>query len=256
MSAYSMQLKSIIDMYSTPGLPIKDKIEEARGRLFDFEYPIFDEEYKKVLETHFIRKFYMAEIGHETEGTFKFYLENYMTIHMPYWNRLFESELIEFNPMVNTDYTVETSRDSNTAQNDNRDTTQNTSTDSTRDTAGESSDEGFTRNINSDNPDGRLALTTQEGKGVIEYANGISEDYQKNSNSASSNESVNAKGNSTQNDVLSSKKDELENYFERKVGNIGVQTSAYMLNEFRTTFIRIENDMFKEMRKDLFMLVY
>lgn len=258
MSTYSMQLRTIIEHYSqyTPEIPLKDKIEIGRVKLFDFDYPIFDEKYKKILETHFIRKFYMAEIGHETEGLFKFYLENYLTIHMPYWNKLFESELIEFNPMINTDYTVETSRDSNTAQNDNRDTTQNTSADSSRDSSGNSSDEGFTRNINSDNPDGRLALTTQEGKGVIEYANGINEDYQKNSNNAASSESVNAKGNSTQNDVLSSKKDELENYFERKVGNIGVQTSAYMLNEFRTTFIRIENDMFKEMRKDLFMLVY
>lgn len=245
-------------MYSqdAPYTSVREKIEHARPYIFDFEYPIFDPDYKKTLETHFLRKFYMAEIGHETEGLFKFYLENYMIIHMPYWNELFESELIEFNPMVNTDYTVETSRDSNTAQNDNRDVIQNTNTDSTRDSSGNSSDEGFTRNINSDNPDGRLALTTQEGKGVIEYANGINEDYQKNNNNAESSESVNAKGNSTQNDVLSSKKDELENYFERKVGNIGVQTSAYMLNEFRTTFIRIENDMFKEMRKDLFMLVY
>lgn len=253
-----MQLRSIIEHYSQyePSLTLKEKIEKGRVKLFDFDYPIFDEDYRKTLETHFIRKFYMAEIGHETEGLFKFYLENYMLIHMPYWNQMFKSELIEFNPMINTDYTVETSRDSNTAQNDNRDTIQNTSTDSTRDSSGNSADDNFSRNVNSDNPDGRLALTTQEGKGVIEYANGINEDYQKNSNTASSNESVNASGNSTQNDVLSSKKDELENYFERKVGNIGVQTSAYMLNEFRTTFLRIENEMFKEMQKELFMLVY
>lgn len=251
-----MQLKSIVDLYSTPYKSVKDKIEEARGKIFDFDYPIFDEDYRKTLETHFIRKFYMAEIGHETEGLFKFYLENYMTIHMPYWNQMFKSELIEFNPMINTDYTIETKRDVDRSQNDSRDTTQSTSTDSQRNSSGKSDDDNFSRNINSDNPDGRLALSTQDGKGVIEYANGINEDYQKNKNTASSNENVNASGESEQKDNLTSKTDELETYFEHKLGNIGVQTSAYMLNEFRTTFLRIENDMFKEMRKELFMLVY
>lgn len=253
-----MQLRTIIEHYSqdAPAISIGDKIEKGRVKLFDFEYPIFDEEYKKTLETNFIRKFYMAEIGHETEGLFKFYLESYMNIHMPYWNRLYSSELLSFDPLVNTDYTVETTRDTDRAQNDNRDTTQTTNTDSTRDSSGQSTDDNFERNINSDNPDGRLALTTEDGKGVIEYANGISEDYQKNSNTASSNESVNASGTSDQKDSLVSKTDELETYYERKLGNIGVQSSSHLLNEFRSTFIRIEKDMFKEMRKELFMLVY
>ena len=102
MSSYTMQLKTYIEQASqTSTLSTRDKIEQGRTKLFDFEYPIFDETYKKVFETNFIRRFYMTEIGFETEGLFKFHLETWLLINMPYWNKMFESELLQFDPLTN-----------------------------------------------------------------------------------------------------------------------------------------------------------
>src|SRR5690606_30755344 len=54
----------------------------------------------------FIRHFYMREIGFETEGLFKFYLETWLLVHMPYYNQLFKSELIEYDPLSNSQVIV------------------------------------------------------------------------------------------------------------------------------------------------------
>ena len=41
-------------------LTTAQKIEKGRTKLFDFNYPIFDENYRSVFETHFIRNFYIC----------------------------------------------------------------------------------------------------------------------------------------------------------------------------------------------------
>nr|prf protein p11,lower collar [Bacillus phage phi29] len=89
MSSYTMQLRTYIEMWSQgeTGLSTAEKIEKGRPKLFDFNYPIFDESYRTIFETHFIRNFYMREIGFETEGLFKFHLETWLMINMPYFNK-------------------------------------------------------------------------------------------------------------------------------------------------------------------------
>ena len=76
-----------------------DIIEAARPQIFDFEYPIFDEAYKPVLEHKILDHYYTREIGLETYGLWKQKLRAKMREIMPYYNKLYESELIEFNPL-------------------------------------------------------------------------------------------------------------------------------------------------------------
>lgn len=85
---------------------IKDDIDKARKKLFDFEYPIFDQNYKKTLETKILQTYYMDEIGFETYGLFKHYLDMEMNNIMPYFNQLYKSELIKFDPLINKNYTT------------------------------------------------------------------------------------------------------------------------------------------------------
>ena len=85
---------------------INEIIEAARPKIFDFDYPIFDEEYRPVLETKILRHYYMREICSETVASWKFYLENMMNEIMPYYNQLYKSELIKFDPMHDHDYTT------------------------------------------------------------------------------------------------------------------------------------------------------
>ena len=122
MGAYSMTLRECLEYWTANDvISTKDLIEKGRQRLFDFDYEIFDESYRKVFETHFIRKFFMSEIGFETEALFKFQLETWLMIHMPYYNRLFESELLEFDPFSNTKVDVSHNKKNDRKQNDEKD---------------------------------------------------------------------------------------------------------------------------------------
>lgn len=317
MSSYTMQLREYIEQATQydDTLNTREKIEVGRKKLFDFDYDIFDESYRKIFETHFIRHFYMREIGFETEGLFKFNLETWLMIHMPYFNKLFESELIKYNPLHNTevdnthtkknDLTRDDVRDivsdmiANEKQNQNVDQISNTTgtsntesdqqshvdEDFSEDSTGNKKDDNFRRKIEADTPDTRLALTTNDGEGVLEYASQIDEESVNNDSdttghkdgtkssdataSSSSDSSMESDSTANQksdaekdntenrksNDKLNSEINEIEDYVAYRVGKIGVQSYSKMVIEFRQTFIRIEKDIFNEMNQ-LFMLVY
>lgn len=120
MATYTTRIMTLVDGYAqtNPGLSIAQKINVARPKLFDFDYPFFDEGLRSEFEEHFIRNFYTREIGFETEGLFKFKLENWLTIHMPYFNRLFESETIRFNPLENVNVGINSNLKNQKDQND------------------------------------------------------------------------------------------------------------------------------------------
>lgn len=62
------------------------------------DYPIFDETYREELNNKIIRHYYMREIGAETFALFKLYLRRTMIEIMPYYNKLYESELLTIDP--------------------------------------------------------------------------------------------------------------------------------------------------------------
>lgn len=253
MSRYTTQLRTIIEspsQYQT-GLSTRDKIEIGRKTLFDFEYPIFDETYRKVFETHFIRNFYMREIGTETEGLFKFNLETWLLINMPYFNKLFESELLDYDPLTNSKMETTHTKTTDKDRADTRNTTGNTTNDGTRNDSATA--ESFNRELESDTPDNRLAITTAEGEGVIEYASKIEED--KANSTSTGNSTTSETQNSTIDDTVNSEINETEDFIMNRLGKIGVQTYAKMLQEHRSAFLRIEKQIFDEMQ-ELFMMVY
>lgn len=109
MSKYTTEIRFICETFS--GLSesegydkIGDIIENSRDKIFDFDYPIFDEEYRPVLEHKILRHFYTREIGQETVGLFKLKLDTMMNDIMPYYNQLYESTLLEFNPLTDIAY--------------------------------------------------------------------------------------------------------------------------------------------------------
>jgi len=123
VSSYTMELREYVEMWTQEEnlLSHRERIEKGRKHLFDFPYPMFNENYRNVFETNFIRNFYMREIGFETEELFKFRLETWLIINMPYFNKLFESELLKYNPLTNTDLKINHNKSNDKTQNDNRD---------------------------------------------------------------------------------------------------------------------------------------
>jgi len=289
MATYTMQLKEYIEMFSQydKGLNTREKIEKGRPYLFDFPYPIFDYDFKKIFETNVIRNFYIREIGFETEGLFKLQLETWLNINMPYYNAMFESEKLKYDPLTNSqmltahekmnDKDQEDMRNINQASNTDGNSTSNTDGNNTsignQDSTsnGEVTEDDFARKVGSDNPDSRLQLQTQEGAGVIEYASTIDENKENNkSNSqgeahsdsnSEENSSTNSEGattvnsNADQTDNLNSAINETEHYLQRTFGKVGAQSYPKLIQEYRQSLIRVEVQIHKEMQK-LFMMVY
>lgn len=115
MAKYTTEVRSICE--SLAGLKesvgyshVDETIEASRSKIFDFDFPIYDEDYRSVLETKILRHYYTREIGLETVGLWKHFLERRLNEIMPYYNKLYESEMIEFNPLFDTNLTTDRSK--------------------------------------------------------------------------------------------------------------------------------------------------
>jgi hypothetical protein len=81
------------------------EIIENNIDIFDFDYPIFREEYRKTFEQHFIDFFLFDEIGFETVARFKHRLKIKLNLIMPYWNKIFLADELEQRILDNYDVT-------------------------------------------------------------------------------------------------------------------------------------------------------
>src|SRR5699024_6969455 len=194
MAMYTMQLRSYIEKFSQfdENLTLDERIEIGREKMFDFDYPFFDENYRAQFERNFINEFYMREIGFETEELFKMRLRNWLRKNMGYYNKLFESELLEYDPLTNSRVDVTHTKENDKGQTDLRNVNQTSNTHGTGRTDSEQignvdskktkkgstsqdtdrntdrTDKQFNRKLEGDTPQNRLQLTTGvDGTGVL-----------------------------------------------------------------------------------------
>lgn len=127
LAKYTTQVRSICEHYAEfedkTGLSsVNEIIQKALPNIFDFDFPLYDESYRTILETKIIRHYYMREIGLETIGLWKFHLENRLNEIMPFYNQLYNSTLLDFNPLYNVDMKTTGNRtdDSNFQTTDDR----------------------------------------------------------------------------------------------------------------------------------------
>lgn len=76
------------------------------------KYPIFDENYRSPLNHKIVAHYALREIGMETPEQFVFILRRTMNEIMPYYNKLYESDRIKFDPMSTMNIQSLTSNDS------------------------------------------------------------------------------------------------------------------------------------------------
>jgi hypothetical protein len=131
---YTTELRYICESYA--GLTesagynnIENVIKKALPKIFDFDFPIFDEDYRAVIETKIIKHYYTREISEETVGLWKLRLNTKMNEIMPYYNQLYKAWSVDFNPLYDTDITTE-----HTLDNESTQTTTGKSTDRFSDT--------------------------------------------------------------------------------------------------------------------------
>ena len=176
---------------------------------------------KDRLASKIVDHYFMREIGYETIGLFKHYAKVYMREIMERYLPLIYSNSINYDPLVNVDYT-----------------------------------ETFTRNItgsgesesNSTNNASGLSVNSDTPQGQISKANILNGNYASNTGASETESSIT--------DSTSNSNNTDENYTKKVKGNSGVSATAQkMIEQYRKNIIAIDEQIIKELDK-LFMGLY
>ena len=198
-------------------------------KLFDFSYDyymkglvngeVYDQK-KKEFENKFLEFYYFDEIGYKTPDRFKQRLKNYLDMGFKKWQERYKTELEvekqKINFLLNKDLTEERTTEGNATGNSS---TTSSSTSNSNTTANN-------KNTVNDTPDTRFTTTEN-------FATSITNDESTtNSSNTGSGETTNTSNqNSNVNERFTSK------------GNIGVTSSAELLEKWREVIIDIDNEI-------------
>lgn len=285
MAKYTTEVRTICEFYANQRTPkpsnfasVDSTIQAAIPNIFTFTFPIFDESYRVLLETKILRHYYTREIGVETVALWRLKLETKLNEVMPYFNQLYKSELLEFNPFYDVELGTTRNNEHNQLENmtENADTTSKSETDTTQttkdtiaDTDSTTIDSTVTRNNTeknaySDTPQGQISNVDNYSY-LTNYRN------VNNNGSDTTDETNNRTYNRTADRTLtgnftnnSSSTNEVQNnknststddYIEKVSGKRGTSSYSSMLQEFRETFLNIDMQVIDSL-SDLFMGVW
>ena len=254
MSKYTTEVRFICEVNS--GLnesvgysKIEDVITGAMPKIFDFDFPIFDESYRSVLERKILKHFYTREICEETVGLWKLRLNTRLNEIMPYYNKLYKSELLNFNPL----YTDNLKRERTTKLNSKRETDNNGEVNTTNNYNSQESRSGTDNNncsdLYSDTPQG--SLSGVESGTYLTNARKTNETTTSSSNT-SNNSSTNGKVVNSENG--SDDFNSTEDFLESVSGYAGINASD-LLKKYRETFLNIDM-MIIDNLEDLFFQLW
>lgn len=183
------------------------------------DYPIFDENYRSILNTNIIDYYYFREIGFETVAQFNHYLNNKMRIIMPYYNKIYIATLKEIDPLNNYNLTEKYEKKYEGSGNN-----------TTNDTSNSDSLNAF-----SDTPQGNVS------NNEITELNYLSEATQNKANYMNLSTS-NMKNNA------------MENYIKNTSGTQGIPESE-MIRKYVDSLLNVDKMIIDEL-SDLFMKVW
>lgn len=236
MSKYTTQVRFICEtsaMLTESSMfnDIEDILNKSWSKIFS-DFPIFDELYRAELCKKILRHYYTREICCETVGRWKLFLSDKMKNIMPYYNQLYQSELLKIQPFVSLAKSVTHDGRGSESKTTNRNGT-NTS-------ASRTDGSTNTWSYYSDTPQG--GITGLE-----------SNDYLTNATHNSGMDGTSSSLNATTTDTESGSGNRSDTYVDKILGYEGNQSE--MLLKFRETFLNIDMMIIDEL-KDLFFTIY
>ena len=286
MSTYTTELRfyceTLAGFTSSQGYDKVDEVVNKAAPLIFEKFPIFDEEYRLTLEIKILKHYYTREIGAETPGLWKLWLNTRLKEIMPYYNLLYQSTTYEYNPLRDYDLHREKEGKSHTNKDMNGEgssrgtvditstgeTTENTNSDSTGSgtqsaTIKENKDELYKF---SNTPQGSI-----DGPLFTDYLTEASDttgDLSRSDDVESSNTAHNASDSTSSSQGKSSQDSEscytnsqsdlintTDSYIEHVYGKLGVSSYSKLIMEYRESLINIDMMIIDDLT-DLFMLIY
>lgn len=236
MSKYTTEVRFICE--NSAGLSegadnIDSILDKCWNKVFNFDFPIFDENYRQVLCRKILKHYYTREIAHETVGRWKLALNAKLNEIMPYYNQLYKSELLEFNPFYDVDLTR--SREGSGTSNRTSNNTETNSGTSKNVSSGSSTNNTDSLNRFSDTPQNSMDTQGIADSVPLTTVTKVNED------NTTSNESTDTL---TRNDnKIGSGTENINNtdkYIETVKGKQGTENYSSLLKKFRETFLNID----------------
>lgn len=216
---------------------------------------------KERLASKIYDHFYMREIGLETPGLFKHRVKVKMKRIMEEKLPLIYSASIQYDPLVNVDFTEyysETHKDDDTATNQvNSSSSSSSSDNSTANSSNNTTNNSSGLQINSDTPQGQIQkssiLAGNYASSTVANENSGSEMATQNATSTNTNTaSGEAQESSDYNRGNTGSKD----YTLHKVGNDGITASVQnLIKQYREIIVAIDDQIIDEL-ESLFMGIY
>ncbi len=275
MSKYTTEVRFICESKSgleeSKGASSVDEVlSKSWDKIFTSKVSFFDEAYRSVLCQKILKHYYLREIGAETVGIWMLWMNTKLEEIMPYYNQLYESAKIKFNPMQDVDLsrthnrTVEgTTTDDETRTNSTTDT-RTVKSDGTTNVTNTGNSErvgnnnGTKKDLYSDTPQG--AITGLEDENYLTNARKITNVDDETETITNSNtqkgetkldETDSATGTSNGTTKSNGSNNTTEEYIETISGKQGATSYSKMLQEFRKTMLNIDMQVIEEF-SDLF----
>lgn len=238
MSKYTTEVRFICEnsagLSESEGADNIDSIlDKCWNKVFNFDFPIFDENYRQVLCRKILKHYYTREIAHETVGRWKLALNAKLNEIMPYYNQLYKSELLEFNPFYDVDLTR--SREGSGTSNRTSNNTETNSSTSKNVSSGSGTSNTDTLNRFSDTPQNSMDTQGIADSVPLTTVTKVNED------NIITNESTDTL---TRNDSKTGKDTEninnTDKYIETVKGKQGTENYSSLLKKFRETFLNID----------------
>ena len=247
MAKYTMELREIFEPYKyNPPLFSRSEVESwfKCYNMYDFLTKDQINTIEKAglwnkdkLARKIVDHYYMREIGFETIPLFKHYVQVTMNELMEKYLPLIYSSSIEYDPLVNVDYTETFER--------NKDTSSTGTSSSTGESSSTSESNTSSLNVASDTPQGQISKTA--------ILNGT---YASETSANDGEASISDSTTSENSGEVNNESEENENYSKRVKGNSGVSATAQrMIKQYRENIIAIDSEIIKELNT-LFMGLY
>lgn len=238
MSKYTTEVRFICEnsagLSESEGADNIDSIlDKCWNKVFNFDFPIFDENYRQVLCRKILKHYYTREIAHETVGRWKLALNAKLNEIMPYYNQLYKSELLEFNPFYDVDLTR--SREGSGTSNRTSNNTETNSGTSKNVSSGSGTSNTDTLNRFSDTPQNSMDTQGIADSVPLTTVTKVNEDNTTTNESTDTLTRNDSKtGNGTENINNTDK------YIETVRGKQGTENYSSLLKKFRETFLNID----------------
>lgn len=277
MSKYTTQVRWIIEQITSDSknLPISQRVSLACPKIFNFDFPMWLEDYRPTLEKKILMHYFNKEIGFETVGLWKFYLEERLNLIMPYYNELYKTTVKDYDWLTDTnahETYVGNKKLQENAKFDANGNVKSNMTGKTQDNGkdtfsgtGSSTTDGTknqnTKTLESDLPQANYAnldygtkLTEgEQTETTHEQTNTTQQSTADRTNVTDTTQNANTDTTQQSTNDLQSNTDDI--YTRDRVGAFGSHSLTELLVQYRDSLINIDNMIIDEL-KDLFMMIY